>query len=447
MAAPIYAATPLERFAGCRLRAAKQWPYAAPAISATTIVERKGCGGIVADRYWRLYFDPDVVNEWTQAQIIGKILFEVSHLLRSHYKRFARQLGFNPAKTIPFPPSMEGKRKAWVLAAQLELIDDFDKEGLELPSAHRAEEFEFPEFLLAEHYYARLQNGEGGKGGSGGSPSPEQEQQEGQPPPPEFPVDGSAADGCPKSWEEPPPADEALPGETPGLSESEAEMMRRMVAKRVLDHAKQKGNTPLGMRRWAENVAQPKLDYKRIILSKIHKALLIVRGNRNFSYRRPNRRGLQGSGIIQPSLIDHAVNLAVVIDTSGSMNEKQLGEAIKIVAGVLKAMPRRESVRVMAADAACYKVQSIFNEMKIELDGGGGTDMTGAIVTASQFKPKPDLVLLLTDGFTSYPDGPTDDVPCCAIIVSEGEASAPDWIDQVKVPSVCSNTEDENDCG
>lgn len=451
----------LNKFSACRLKAATQWPYAAPAIFACSIVERPECGGIVADKYWRLYFDPATVAAWSQAQIVGKILFEVSHLLRGHYKRFSKQLGFDPAKQKPRPPYLEGKRRVWAESAKLEIVDDFDEEHLELPDGmKRADDWNVPTKLLAEHYYARLQrqeeDGQGGQGQpqqqskskqQGGSGSSKQKQKlSAATPPPE----GSAADGCPRDWEEPAPAGgDALPddpndqqSDIPGLSENEADMLRREVAKRINDHAKRQGSVPAGMRRWAAEVAQPRLDYRRIVMQKVNRAVQIVKGNKDYSYKRPSRRS-PSKTVLHPSLVDHAISLVVIIDSSGSMNDKQLGEAVKIVGGILKALPRRDAVRVMAADAACYDVQKIMSETKIAIQGGGGTEMGLAIVTASNLKPRPDLVLVCSDGYTDWPKEMTNGVPCVAIIVSDGQKSAPSWIDSICVPHIDRDEESE----
>lgn len=437
-----------NRFVTCRLRAASTWPYASPAIFALTPVERPGCGGIVADKFWRIYFDPDVIKPWTNQAIAGKILFEVSHLVRGHAKRFSKQLGFNPAKTKPRPTSVENKRKYWAEAAKLEIIDDFDEERLTLPDGLlRAKDWNVPTKLLAENYYARLlqDDEQGGGGGGGGSKSSQQQGGGGQPNPQQAPPppEGSAADGCPREWEEPHPDDDATPddpndsqSDIPGLSDAEAELIRREVARRVNEHSKKQGRCPAGLRRWAAEVEQPRIDYKRLVLQKVRNTVQTVRGNKDYSYRRPNRR-TPTRDVIQPSLIDHMVNVALVVDTSGSMSERQLGEAIKIVGGVLKALPRRDAIRVMACDAAVYQVQKVFSESTIELHGGGGTDMSLAIVTASNQKPRPDVVLCLTDGYTDFPKEPTNGVPCVAIIVSNGtRQSVPKWIDYVCVPHV-----------
>jgi predicted metal-dependent peptidase len=39
----------------------------------------------------------------------------------------------------------------------------------------------------------------------------------------------------------------------------------------------------------------------------------------------------------------------------------------------------------------------------VEIGGGGGTDMGVGIVAAQALKPRPDVVIVLTDGHTPWP--------------------------------------------
>jgi len=165
--------------------------------------------------------------------------------------------------------------------------------------------------------------------GGKGRPQPGQ----GQPSPPEPPSGGSAEDGCPRPWEAPFKDEESQGSsqsgaagdeEVPGLTESDLELLRNDVAKKVLDHCKNQGRCPAGMRRWAEEVAAPKLDYRRIIAQKLMHTVMQIKGNRDFSYRRPSRRGIGGS-VIQPSLIDHQVLCSVLIN--GARNQWVFGSS------------------------------------------------------------------------------------------------------------------------
>ena len=41
--------------------------------------------------------------------------------------------------------------------------------------------------------------------------------------------------------------------------------------------------------------------------------------------------------------------------------------------------------------------------MKRQLQGGGGTDMVAGIDAAMSLRPRPDAVIVLTDGYTPFP--------------------------------------------
>jgi predicted metal-dependent peptidase len=128
------------------------------------------------------------------------------------------------------------------------------------------------------------------------------------------------------------------------------------------------------------------------------------------------------------------IQLAVVVDTSGSMSDRCLGEAVGELSGILKALPRQDGVKVYACDAAVHTAQKCFRAEQVQLAGGGGTDMTLAIKHASDVKPRPQLVICLTDGYTDWPKEPTNGVPCLAVIVSNGDDTSPDWIRSIKLP-------------
>jgi predicted metal-dependent peptidase len=60
-------------------------------------------------------------------------------------------------------------------------------------------------------------------------------------------------------------------------------------------------------------------------------------------------------------------------------------------------------VRVMAVDAAVQTVQSVTNARQLNLVGGGGTDMGAGLVAAARLRPRPSVVVVLTDGMTPWP--------------------------------------------
>jgi predicted metal-dependent peptidase len=80
-------------------------------------------------------------------------------------------------------------------------------------------------------------------------------------------------------------------------------------------------------------------------------------------------------------------------DVQRALNETQ---------GVLKALGG-VGVRVLATDAQVHSRQRVNHASKIQVLGGGGTDMRVGLAEAAKLKPNPDLCIVLTDGYTPWP--------------------------------------------
>ena len=62
-------------------------------------------------------------------------------------------------------------------------------------------------------------------------------------------------------------------------------------------------------------------------------------------------------------------------------------------------------MRVLSCDAQVHAVKRVSRASQIELLGGGGTDMGEGIAQALSLKPRPSVIVVLTDGFTPWPAG------------------------------------------
>jgi hypothetical protein len=72
----------------------------------------------------------------------------------------------------------------------------------------------------------------------------------------------------------------------------------------------------------------------------------------------------------------------------------------------------------------------------VRLLGGGGTDMRIGIAAAESSHPCPDIVVVLTDGYTPWPDRPTRARLVVAIIGDQGVVQqVPEWAGAVMVPA------------
>ena len=112
------------------------------------------------------------------------------------------------------------------------------------------------------------------------------------------------------------------------------------------------------------------------------------------------------------------------------MSEKELAQALAEIEGVLTANGQRTGVTVMAVDAAVHTTQKVFKAQDVKLAGGGGTDMSLGLLAAEKLKPRPHVIILVSDCETPWPARMR--VPLIVARTSKG-AEVPSWAKVVDV--------------
>ena len=203
-------------------------------------------------------------------------------------------------------------------------------------------------------------------------------------------------------------------------------IIRRDVARKMKNHLM--GNIPAGWNVWIQHTLEPKVDWRQILKKRLSTAIAVGRGSRiDYTYRKPNRRASILKPIILPSLQGNLHSqLTVVVDTSGSMNGAPLSQAMGEVYGILRQVHQR--VSLVPCDAKGYTpiVLKGVSDLKnlVEIPGGGGTNMIEGIEAALNLIPKPDTILVLTDGYTPYPKEKYN-VPVIWGIIGHGNLNQP----------------------
>ncbi|RPF30107.1 putative metal-dependent peptidase [Streptomyces sp. Ag109_G2-6] len=368
-----------EKLLAARLHAASVRPYLAGALFALHVVEDRSVPTMAVDAHWRCYVSPSFVARTPLEQLAGVWVHEVSHLLRDHHERgerYAREHG----------ESGPGQRLRQNIAADFEINDDIFGDGLPMPAgAVRPAMMGLPEGLLMEEYLRRFPMAD-------------------RTPQMAWLDCGSGADGWARPWE-------LGPEGAHGLSRQQRDAVRFRVAEAITGRP---GDAPEGWRRWADEAFHPPQPWRQLLGAAVRAAAGGPGAGEDHSYRRPSRRSAGVPGVVLPSLRRTPPRVCVVIDTSGSVSDAELGTALLEVAAISRAVGgRRDLVSVISCDAAAGVAVPLCRAENLELIGGGGTDLRSGFARALRCRPRPDVIVALTDGQTPWPSAQ----PSCRTVV------------------------------
>ncbi|MFC7547680.1 VWA-like domain-containing protein [Plantactinospora sp. GCM10030261] len=369
----------VEKLYAARLHAARVRPYLATALFALHVVPSRRVPTMAVDPHWRCYVSPAFVARSPLRELAGVWVHEVSHLLRDHHgrgDRFADRHGLTGA----------GERLRMNIAADCEINDDVYGDGLDRPhGAVVPEALRLRAGELMEDYLRQFRLGPYTQGLS-------------------WLDCGSGADGLTREWD-------LGPDGAHGLSPQERDAVRFRIARGIVGHP---GDAPGGWRRWAEEAFHPPQPWRELLGAAVRSAASGAGAGDDYRYGRPARRAAGLPGVVLPSLRRRPPRVSVVIDTSGSVSDAELGSALLEVVAITRAVGgRRDLVTVLSCDTAARVAGPICRAEGIPLVGGGGTDLRTGFAAALRTCPRPDVVVALTDGQTPWPDAQP---PCRTVV-------------------------------
>ncbi|MFF1760991.1 VWA-like domain-containing protein [Streptomyces sp. NPDC058266] len=381
-----------EKLLAARLHAVRVRPYLADALFALHVVEDRAVPTMAVDAHWRCYVSPGFVARTPLEELAGVWVHEVSHLLRDHHgrgERYAREheeSGPGERSEMGVPPAEGWGRLRRNIAADFEINDDIYGDGLPRPfGAVVPSLLRLPDGLLMEEYLRTAS-----MSGLGAELA--------------WLDCGSGADGHDRSWE-------LGPGGANGLTRQQRDAVRFRVAEGIKGRP---GHAPEGWRRWADEAFQPPQPWRQLLGAAVRSAASAPGVGENHTYRRPSRRSSSVPGVVLPSLRRTPPRVCVVIDTSGSVSDAELGSALLEIAAISRAVGgRRDLVSVVSCDAAAGVAVPLCRAESLELLGGGGTDLRSGFARALRSRPRPDVIVALTDGQTPWPSGQP---PCRTVV-------------------------------
>ncbi len=390
-----------------RVAAAKMWltagpgdqPYLSAAAYSLTTVPCDAVASMSVDTRWRLYVNP----EWLAATEIPVVAVRLAqllwHLLSDHSGR-AWDLAHGALDI-----------ESWRLATEVTIGELLSAAGIshELPTPHG---LHLDPGRSAEEHYARLSR-------LSLDPAPSRGSGEGEQGP--DATAGSGCDGVPRGH------DLADSPEDVGLDQYGADNVRRRVAIEFRSYEQTRpGTIPGEWARWVREILDPVVAWQQVLASSVRRAVGWTNGNTDYTYSRRSRRQASVPDVMLPGLRRPLPAVAVVVDTSASVDDGLLAQALGEVDGVLRGLGASgTSLTVLSVDAAAHTVSRVMRARDIGLSGGGGTDMRVGIDAAIALRPRCDVIVVLTDGLTPWPEVPPPSTTVVAALLGRSRTELP----------------------
>ena len=359
-------------------------PYLSTALYALIPVSTTAVRTMAIDERWRLYVNPAWYASASVPELGRELAHMVWHLLADHAGR---------AGTLDVDSKSAGH---WKSATDASIAGTLTPDRLTPADLPEPATLGLPPGLSAEEYYAMLSKLPPSDGGGVGLLDP---------------TDGcgSGCDGIPRRHELPPDAET-------GLDLPDARDIRRRVAIDYQQHSKQRGDAPGDAWRWARQILDPKVAWEPLLSQAVRRAAGWAAGRGDYTYTRPSRRASSVRGIVLPGMRRPVPRVSMIVDTSYSIDDGLLARALGEVDGALRALGiAGGDVTVYSCDAAVHTVQRVRRARDAHLGGGGGTDLRVGIAAAGTQRPRPDVIVVFTDGETPWPPQPP---PGCSVIVA-----------------------------
>jgi predicted metal-dependent peptidase len=361
-------------FQKMRLTAAEFQPYLASAIFAMIPVPSPGLGTFSVDRHWRLYLDMNTARSWGLERAAGVLLHETHHLVRNHHERGARH------------PVARAKALVWNVACDAAINDDLEATGIMLPDPILPSTFGLPMGGIEEGYYDRLCRDDHAS---------------------ETLTCGSGAGG--------PAVPDEIDDQTAPIVDDIDGFTIREAVRTAITTRPQSATVPSGLLKWAKGEAEPQVSWRTLLRRSIARERTAL-GSIRTTWSRPHRRSDLRDEVLRPGHHRVGTRIAVVFDTSSSMNPTLLDAAASEIRGILTTTPGR-SVTLISCDDRAHLPRQLHSATMVHLRGGGGTDLRAGITAASELIPSPHVIIVLTDGETPWPTSAPDGTELIAVVI------------------------------
>jgi predicted metal-dependent peptidase len=352
----------------------------------------------------RIYYNPEYLSSLKPPERVFVLAHEVYHVVARHPQRVKHYRSEDKLRSLPYDHEFFNKCLDYPINGDLVKNDV----GMVNP-AWCFDPSISPEELGEDLYEKHFKKKPPGQGGSQG-------QQQGA----GMPVAGDGRKGGkpdPKAQARGGNFDDVLPPEVDPVTGKEDipdEAEFREAVARAAAAAKAMGKMPGSFQRMVDEILEPQVSWRE------HIRMLVTGkvGARHETWDKLNRRRIAVSVnaisrgdpfVVMPGRKGFGANdVAVVVDTSGSIGQKELDSFFAEIGGIMQDV-RPKRIYVIWCDARVAGVDMVssldeLGHIKANPKGGGGTDFRPPFIWLEENQVRPECLIYLTDGYGPFPD-------------------------------------------
>jgi predicted metal-dependent peptidase len=186
----------------------------------------------------------------------------------------------------------------------------------------------------------------------------------------------------------------------PQLSEAEKQAIRDEIKEAVLAAAQTAGagNLPAGVKRIIQELTEPKMNWRELLRMQLESTI-----KSDYTWMRASRKGWHMDAVMPGMNLDPMIDIAVAIDTSGSIGEAMLKDFLGEIQGIMDSFPAYR-INVFCFDTevhapAVYTSDNLDSITEYEPAGGGGTDFDAIYNYLKAEEIEPKRLVVFTDGY------------------------------------------------
>ena len=184
----------------------------------------------------------------------------------------------------------------------------------------------------------------------------------------------------------------------PKMTQEERDAAKDEFKEAVLNAAGQSeaGKIPAGVKKMLKDLTEPQMDWRELLNLQLTSAI-----RNDYTWMRPSRKSWHMQSIIPGMNPGESIDIAVAIDTSGSINERMLRDFLGEVKGAMESFTSYK-IHLYCFDTQVHNPQEFTSDditdiEDYELGGFGGTDFVPIFDHLKENDIQPERLVVFTD--------------------------------------------------